>query len=88
MSKWIRESNRWKHLAGGFVLAVVFTILCTLGAAGAMEFKDCHHANGDKPFREWDWSSWDWLDFLSTMIGGIAGQSVQMAIIWLLFINV
>ncbi len=84
MCQWIRESNRWKHLVGGFALALIFTILCTLGAAGTMEFKDCHHANGDKPFREWDWSSWDWLDFLATMMGGIIATIIQIVVIFLL----
>ena len=74
MFAWIKESNRWKHIIGGAALSLFFTFFCTLGAAIGMEFKDCHHDNGDIPFKQWDWSCWDWLDFIATLIGGILGQ--------------
>lgn len=86
MCKWIKESNRIKHLVGGAILSLFFTILCTLGCAGGMEFKDCHYSNGDKPFKEWNWNSWDWLDFSATMIGGLIGQVIQIIIILLIFV--
>ena len=72
MCKWIKESNRWKHLIGGFILGLVLTVLCTLGCAGGMEFKD----------KQWG-GRWDWLDFLATVIGGVLGQAVQVLIIYL-----
>ena len=68
---WITESNRWKHLIGGFVLGLALTFLCALGCAGGMEFKD----------RQWG-GSWDWLDFVATVLGGIIGQGLQILIIY------
>lgn len=86
MCKWIKESNRWKHMVGGFALSVVFTFFCALGSAIGMEFKDCHYYNGDaQRIVDWDWRCWDWLDFLATCIGGIIGQAVQLLIIYLIF---
>jgi len=72
MCKWIKESNRWKHLIGGFILGLTLTVLCALGCAGGMEFKD----------KQWG-GRWDWLDFLATVIGGVLGQAVQVLIIYL-----
>lgn len=71
--KWILESNRWKHLVGGFVLGLFLTFLCALGCGGGMEFKD------------WQWGGkWDWLDFAATILGGIAGQALQLwIIVWI-----
>lgn len=71
---WIIESNRWKHLIGGFVLGLFLTFLCSLGAAGGMEFKD----------RQWG-GSWDWLDFVATVLGGIIGQGLQILVIYAIF---
>lgn len=67
---WLRDSNRWKHLVGGFALGLLLTFLCALGCAGGMEFKD----------RQWG-GEWDWLDFLATILGGMIGQAVQVWII-------
>ena len=67
---WILESNRPKHFIGGMVLAVVLTVLCALGCAGGMEFKD----------RQWG-GKWDWLDFAATCLGGMVGQALQIVII-------
>ena len=73
MCKWIRESNRWKHLIGGFVLGMLLTFLCALGCAGGMEFKD----------RQWG-GSWDWLDFAATCLGGAIGQMVTALVVYLI----
>ena len=43
-----------------------------------MEFKDCHYANGDTSILEWDWSTFDWLDFLTTILGCVVGQLLQI----------
>lgn len=67
------ESNRPKHLVGGFILGLLLTFLCALGCAGGMEFKD----------RQWG-GKWDWLDFAATLLGGLLGQAVQVLIIWLI----
>lgn len=73
---WITESNRWKHMIGGFVLGITLTILCALGCAGGMEFKD----------RQWG-GKWDWLDFVATIIGGLIGQGLQILIIYAILHN-
>ena len=70
---WLLESNRWKHLCGGFVLGVFLTVLCSLGCAGGMEFKD----------RQWG-GRWDWVDFALTVAGGLIGQAVQVLVIYLI----
>lgn len=70
---WFTESNRWKHLLLAIPIGLVFTILCVLGCASGMEFKD--HQWGGK---------WDWLDWLATMIGGVIGQGLQIVIIYLI----
>lgn len=72
MSCWLCESNRWKHLLGGFVLGITLTVLCALGCAGGMEYKD----------KAWG-GRWDWVDFGCTVVGGLFGQCVQILIIWL-----
>lgn len=74
MCKWICKSNRPKHFVGGAILGLIFTIFCSLGAAGGMEFKD----------KQWG-GSWDWLDFLATILGGLVGQAAQALAIYLIF---
>lgn len=37
---WLKESNRLKHLVFAIPIAMVFTILCVLGVATGLEFKD------------------------------------------------
>ena len=80
---WITESNRWKHMIGGFALSVLFTFFCALGAGIGMEVKDCQYYNGDaRRMIDWDWCCFDWLDLSATCIGGIIGQAVQLLIIY------
>ena len=73
LPKWLKESNRTKHLLYAIPIGFLFTILCVLGVASGMEFKD--KAYGGK---------WDWLDWLATIIGGMIGQAIQVGIILLL----
>ena len=68
---WISESNRLKHLLYAIPTGLVFTILCVLGVASGMEFKD----------RQWG-GKWDWLDWLATMLGGVIGQALQIIILY------
>ena len=75
-----QDPTRWKHFVLAiphFVLAIpiglVFTILCVLGVATGMEFKD----------RQWG-GLWDWKDWLCTMLGGVVGQLLQIILIYLL----
>lgn len=72
--KWLSESNRTKHLLYAIPIAIVFSILCVLGVATALEFKDKQYGN-----------MFDWLDWLATMIGGIIGQIIQILIFILIY---
>lgn len=54
-------------------IGLVFTILCVLGVASGMEFKDKMYGN-----------YWDWYDWLFTMLGGLVGQIIQIILILLL----
>lgn len=74
--QWLKESNRWKHLVGGFVLGLFLTFISSLTAAGCLEFKD----------RQWG-GKWDWLDFAATCLGGIVGQAIQLGVIYLIYIK-
>lgn len=67
---WLNESNRMKHLLYAVPVGLIFTILCVLGLASGMEFKDRMHGG-----------KWDWLDWAATIIGGMIGQIIQALII-------
>lgn len=67
------DKTRWQHFALAIPIAMVFTILCVLGVATALEFKD----------KQWG-GKWDWQDWLCTMIGGAVGQMIQIFIIYLI----
>lgn len=70
---WLTESNRPKHLLYAIPIGMIFTILCVLGVATGLEFKDKQYGN-----------KFDWLDWTATMIGGIIGQAIQILIICLI----
>lgn len=67
---WLTESNRQKHFLYAIPVGFLFTILCVLGVASGMEFKDKQYGN-----------QWDWLDWTATMLGGLVGQLIQIIII-------
>lgn len=67
---WLKESNRQYHFLYAILIGLVFTILCVLGVASGMEFKDKEYGN-----------QWDWLDWTATMLGGLVGQLIQIIII-------
>ena len=69
---WLTESNRQKHFLYAIPIGFLFTILCVLGVASGMEFKDKQYGN-----------QWDWLDWIATMFGGLVGQLLQIIIILL-----
>jgi hypothetical protein len=69
---WITDSNRLKHFIYAIPIGLVFTILCVLGVASGMEFKDTQYGN-----------KWDWLDWIATMLGGLIGQLVQIVLLYL-----
>ena len=73
---WLSESNRMKHLKYAIPVSLIFTILCVLGLATGLEFKDKQYGN-----------KFDWLDWAATMLGGLIGQTLQIGIVlgtWLL----
>jgi hypothetical protein len=67
------DKTRWQHFAYAIPIAFVFTILCVLGVATALEFKD--HQWGGR---------WDWLDWTCTMLGGVVGQALQLLLLWII----
>lgn len=69
---WLKESDRPKHFLYAIPIGLVFTILCVLGVASGLEFKDKEYGN-----------QWDWLDWSATMLGGMVGQLIQIIIILL-----
>ena len=71
--KWLKESNRYKHLFCAIPIGLFFTILAVIGCAFGMEFKD----------QQWG-GKFDWLDISATLIGGAIGQIIQIIIILLL----
>lgn len=64
------RSNRTKHFLYAIPVGLVLTILCVLGLASGMEFKDKSYGN-----------KWDWFDWAATMVGGLFGQLIQLLII-------
>ena len=70
---WFKESNRWKHLVGGFVLGLFLTFISPLTAAGCLEFKDV----------QWG-GKWSWIDFGLTCLGGLVGGVINALVLWLL----
>ena len=68
-----QDPTRWKHFVLAIPIGLVFTILCVLGVATGMEFKD----------KQWG-GLWDWKDWLCTMLGGVVGQLLQIILIYLL----
>lgn len=69
---WLKESDRPKHFLYAIPIGLVFTILCVLGVASGLEFKDKEYGN-----------QWDWLDWSATILGGMVGQLIQIIIILL-----
>ena len=72
--KWMKESNRPKHFLYAIPCGLLFTILFVAGIATGMEFKDQAYNK-----------SWDWLDWIATMMGGLIGQALQILIIMLIW---
>ena len=72
---WIKASNRWKHLAGGFAIGVgagewFCAMYAGVGVAAALELKDKQHGG-----------AWDWADFTVTVAGVIVGRLIG-EIVW------
>lgn len=67
---WFTESNRYKHFFFAIPIGFVFSVICVIGVACGMEFKDKEHGG-----------EWDWLDLMATILGGIVGQILQLVVI-------
>ena len=74
MLGWLKESNRMKHFWYAIPLGLFLTILCAIGCAGGMEYKD----------KAWG-GKWDWLDFAATCLGGLVGQVLQIILYFVIF---
>ena len=68
-----KESNRYKHFWCAIPIGLIFTILCVIGCAAGMEFKDKQYSN-----------YCDWKDFGFTVLGGFVGQILQIILILIL----
>lgn len=73
--KWLKESNRWKHLVGGIVIGVLSlgnwytALLAGGGVSSALEFKD----------RLWG-GKWDWIDWICTVVGTAIGFGISFTL--------
>lgn len=67
---WFTESNRNKHFFYAIPVGFALTILCVIGLASGMEFKDRLYGN-----------YWDWTDWWCTIAGGLIGQCLQAAVV-------
>lgn len=67
---WLKESNREKHFLYAIPIGFLLTILCVIGVATGLEFKDKQYGN-----------RWDWKDWWATILGGIIGQIIQVVLI-------
>ena len=62
---WLKESDRYKHLIGGFLIALItfnpiYALYSSILAASCLEFKD----------KQWG-GEWDWQDWIITVVGGV-----------------
>lgn len=73
MFKWLKESNRLKHLVYAIPIGLIFSMICVIGVASGLEYKDYLYGN-----------KWDWLDWSATLIGGLVGQVLQLLFIYLI----
>lgn len=65
MIEFLKESNRLKHLIGGFAVGLLSlnwwsAIYATIVAASCLELKDKLYGN-----------KWDWIDWGFTIVGGM-----------------
>lgn len=75
---WLKESDRWKHLTGGFLIGLgaddaYCAAYAGMGVASALELKDHLYGEG-----------WDWKDWLCTVAGVIVGHLTRYAL-WQIF---
>ena len=81
--KWLTESNRPKHIVVGFFIGLTLGVVAAFVTAASAEMKDWLW-NG-KRGGTFGWikgNGFDWLDFIATMIGGIAGALFRYLVLW------
>ncbi len=71
---FLKRSNRYKHLAGGFLVGIcalsgLNALYAATIAASCLELKDKLHG-----------CMWDWMDWLITILGGLLAALIY----WLL----
>ena len=73
MGNFFTESNRDLHFFYAIPIGLLLTILCVIGLASGLEYKDKLYGN-----------KWDWIDWIMTVLGGLVGQIIQLLIIYLI----
>ena len=73
---FLAVSNRYKHLIGGFIVAALAgsfyaAVYVAVIATSCLELKDRLYGN-----------SWDWLDWLCTLLGGVIAAIVFYILIF------
>lgn len=68
---YIISSNRYKHIIGGALVAIPFSVLsglyCSIIAGVCLEYKDKAYGN-----------KFDWIDLLFTILGGAITTIVKL----------
>ena len=72
---WLKESNRWQHIAISVMIGLLFdnligTSICALLVASALEYKD--KAYGGK---------WDWIDLTLTIVPALVVNGIKVLIL-------
>lgn len=66
-----RESDRDKHFLYAIPCGFLFSFIFTFGLGVGLEYKDKLHGN-----------KFDYLDLLSTFLGGLVGQILQLIVLY------
>lgn len=62
--------SRCKHFLYAIPIGATLSVLCAIGVASGLEYKDAAYGN------RWDW--WDWL---CTVAGGVVGNGITAVLI-------
>lgn len=76
--KWIKQSNRYKHLIGGALVglgsnSVYCAAYAGIGVSSALEYKD----------KLWG-GKWDWIDWTLTIVGVAVGYAIRFGLLMLI----